>query len=416
MRSASLRAAVRAFNSGGSSLTRLGLWPFELDEAKLLVDACRRTGLEDFGGHEFREPLRRLWRSLAFEGRLTPIGRIVARRDTLSLLTSRLRLVEDRKRNPGITEQEIRRPLFIVGLPRTGSTFLHHLLAQDPRNRAAQTWEVMAPSPPPELERYESDPRIGRAAKQLRWLDWLAPEFKKIHSLGARLALECIAIMSHTFLSPRFHTTYHVPAYQRWLERQDLGPAYAFHRRFLQHLQWRAPAERWILKAPSHLFAFDALFETYPDAVVVQMHRDPVTVLASVASLTLVLQGAFANRLDVAEIGAEVTQRWANGLERAMQYRQSEPGAGEHFLDVHYHELVRHPIETVRRIYARFDLALTSDVETRMRRYLADNPQDKNGRHRYTLETFGLDPTDLTHRFKTYLELYGVESEAPPTR
>jgi hypothetical protein len=403
-----VRAVLRAVNAGGSALTRAGRWPFVLDEAPLLEAARRQTGLHDFGGDEYREPLRVLRESLVAEGRLTPIGRLVARRDLLSLLVARLTLVEDRRRHPGIAEQAIRRPLFIVGLPRTGSTLLHNLLAQDPRHRVAETWEVMAPSPPPEAAGYDRDPRIAEATRRLRWLEALAPDFKKVHPVGARLAIECIAIMSPSFLSPRFHTLYHVPTYQEWLERQDLRPAYEFHRRFLQHLGWRTPADRWVLKAPAHLFGFDALFAAYPDAVLVQTHRDPLTVLASVASLTAVLQGAVTAELDLAEIGAEVARRWANGLERAMQVRRGASGPDARFLDVHYHELARDPLGTIRQIYRHLGATLAPEAEQRMRRHLARSPKDQYGAHRYSLDAFGLDPTELSHRFKAYREFFGV--------
>jgi hypothetical protein len=408
-----VRSAIRAFNVVARGLERAGWGPQPFDAESILRDARSRTGLEDFGGAEFCEPLRRLLAGYESEAHFTPVGRLAARRDTLALLANRLRLFEDRKRHPAIAGETIRRPLFIVGLPRTGSTLLHHLLAQDPASRVLQAWEVMFPSPPPERARYETDPRIDQAARQLRWLDRMAPEFKTIHPVGARLALECIAVMSYSFLSSRFHTTYHVPSYQEWLEEQDLRPAYELHRRVLQHLQWRTPAERWILKAPSHLYGLDALFATYPDAVVVQTHREPLVVLASVASLTAVLQGAFTDRLDLVEIGHEVTRRWANGLERAMHLRQSGRLPGERFLDVHYHDLLADPIAVVRRIYARFDLAFTADAESRMRQYLADNPQGKNGVHRYSLATFGLHPHELTHRFKGYREHFGVRAEGP---
>ncbi|MGH7392449.1 MAG: sulfotransferase [Candidatus Rokuibacteriota bacterium] len=407
----SFRTLVRAFNTLGHALERVGLPVVDFDRESIVGEARARAGLHDFGGDEFHEPLRRLLEGYRTEARFTAVGRLAARRDTVSLLANRLRLVEDRRRHPAIADEAIRRPLFIVGLPRTGSTLLHHLLAQDPASRVLQAWEVMFPSPPPERSRYETDPRIRRAERQLRWLDRMAPEFKAIHPLGARLALECIALMSYSFLSSRFHTTYHVPSYQEWLEQQDLRPAYELHRRALQHLQWRAPAERWILKAPSHLYGLDALFETYPDAVVVQTHREPLVVLASVASLTAVLQGAFTDRLDLGEIGHEVTRRWANGLERAVHLRQSGRVPGDRFLDVHYHDLLADPITVIRGIYARFDVPFTEEAERRMRRHLAGNPQGKNGMHRYSLATFGLDPEELTHRFKAYREHFGIRAE-----
>jgi Sulfotransferase family len=414
--SSALRASVRATNAAGSILRRAGLPLVPLDEQSLLRAARRATRLDDLGDEGFREPFRMVLQGLEAEARLTVVGRIAARQDVLGLLENRLRLEEDGKRHPEIGVQKVERPLFIVGLPRTGSTLLHHLLAQDPGSRVAQAWEVMFPSPPPEARSYRTDPRIAKATRQLSWFDALTPDFKAIHPLGAQLALECIAIMSPTFLSPRFHTTYHVPTYQEWLERQDLGPAYRFHRRFLQQLQWRAPAKRWVLKAPAHLFAFDALLETYPDARIVQTHRDPLTVLASVASLTAVLQRAFTDELDLGEIGREVSRRWTNGLERAMRLRRSGRVAAERFHDVHYHELVRDPMAVVRRIYAHFEIPLTEAAATAMRRFLAENPKDRNGAHRYSLGTFGLEADDLVRRFKAYREYFGVPVEGgPPT-
>jgi len=408
---AAVRAVIGTANSAGRSLRRVGLELVRLEERSLLEAASRETGLEDFGGDEFREPLRQILRGLETEAHLTPLGRVVARRDLLGLLTNRLRLTEDRKRHPAIAGERIARPFFIIGLPRTGSTLLHHLIGQDPASRAPQAWEVMAPSPPPEQARYEIDPRIADAERKLQWLDWLAPDFKAIHPLGARLAIECIAILSHSFLSSRFHTTYRVPSYQAWLKEQDLRPAYAYHRRFLEHLQWRTPAERWVLKAPAHCYALDALFAVYPDALVVQTHRDPRAVLGSVASLTLSIQSAFADPLDLREIGREVMQSWTDGLARAMRMRHAGAIAAERFFDVRYQELLRDPIGTVRRIYTHFGLLLSAEGERRMRSYLASNPQHKHGRHDYALEAFGLDGTVLDKQFRRYRELFAIDPE-----
>jgi hypothetical protein len=194
---------INALNALGSILTRIGLPTVSLDERDLLRAACRTTGLEDFGDDDFREPFRRLLSCLESEADLTLLGRVAARRDLTSLLETRLRLVADRQRHPEIAAEQIAAPIFIVGLPRTGSTLLHHLLAQDPDTRVTQAWEVMYPSPPPTRETYDSDPRIERATKQLRWLDWLAPDFKTIHPVGARLPLECIALMSARPSAPR---------------------------------------------------------------------------------------------------------------------------------------------------------------------------------------------------------------------
>jgi len=409
-------AGIRTANALGSVLSRAGFPLVSLDERDLLDAARRATGLSDFGDDDFRDPLGRLLSCLESEADLTLVGRIAASRDIVGLLTNRLRLEEDRKRHPGIAAERIVAPIFIVGLPRSGSTLLHHLLAQDPDTRAAQAWEVMHPSPPPMRATYETDPRIERASRQLRWLDRLAPDFKAIHPVGAQLPLECIAIMSASFRAARFQTTYNVPGYEAWLNQQDMRPAYAFHRRFLQHLQWGAPGVCWILKAPAHVFSFDELLDTYPDARLVQTHRDPVTAMASVASLSSVLHQAFSRQREASRFGHEVTNRWTNGLERSLELRRSGRVSPERVVDVQYRELARDPMATVRRIYAQFMMPLTPAAEQRMERFLAENHQDKHGRHHYALDNFGLDAQDLAQRFKAYSDYFGVPSELPAQR
>jgi hypothetical protein len=406
-----VRNGVLATNAVGAILRRAGVCPISLAEDSLFGAARRATGFDDFDGDDFREPLRLLLRSLENEASLTLLGRVAARRDLTGLLVTRLRLRADRVRHPEIAAERIAAPMFIVGLPRTGSTLLHHLLGQDPQVRVPQAWEVMYPSPPPTRAAYDSDPRIAQATRQLRWIDWLAPDFKAIHPVGAHLPLECIAIMSASFRSTRFQTTYNVRSYELWLEQEDMRPAYAFHRRFLQQLQWRAPGAPWVLKAPSHLFMIDALLDTYPDARIVQTHRDPVTVVASLASMSAALQRAFTDRVEPRDIGREVLQRWTSGLERSMHLRQSGRLSAERFVDVHYAELTRDPIGVARRIYTQFGLPWSATAEARMRQFLADNPQDKRGSHRYALENFGLDRDSLAHRFKGYCEYFDVPSE-----
>jgi hypothetical protein len=180
------------------------------------------------------------------------------------------RLIEQWKHHPEIIDRPIYQPIFVTGLPRSGTTLLHNLLAQDPAIRVPLAWEVMLPVPAPERAGYETDARIARVERMLRWFSRLAPEFKTIHPLGARLPQECVALTSYAFRSSQFHITYHVPTYQVWLLHQTQGD-YTFHRTFLQYLQWRCPAQRWALKAPAHLFELDALRKTYPDAYIVHM-------------------------------------------------------------------------------------------------------------------------------------------------
>jgi len=386
--------------------------PFvRLDEATLLDKSRGLMGLDDFGDASFREPLAILLSSFETDAELNLVGRITVHSEILRMLCNRLRMVEDCKRHPGIADEQIRRPLFITGLPRSGTTFLHALLAQDPRCRAPQIWEVMHPSPPPERGTYDRDPRIDQTQRQLRWLDVLMPEFEKFHLIHARYPQECIAITDHAFLSYVFETMYQVSSYRDWHDGQDKLPAYAFHRRFLQHLQWRCPGTHWVLKAPSHLMALEALLHVYPDADIVQTHRDPLKVLPSCASLTRVLRAPFTSRLQEEQIGQEVSLRWEESVRLAMQLRQHNQGARDRFFDVLYPDLRRDPMAIVRDIYRHFGRELAPDAEDAMERFVADHPKDKNGVHQYTLEGFGLNRDMEWHRFRFYTEQYGISPE-----
>jgi hypothetical protein len=397
-----VNATARLLLSNGSSLVRL-------EEKTLLDKAGQRTGLTDFGDDAFREALAILLESLETDAQLNFIGRVCVQTDLLRMLGNRLRLVEDRKRHPEIAAELVRRPLFITGLPRSGTTFLHALLAQDPDHRSPRVWEIMYPSPPPEKASYDTDPRIATTEKQLKFIDVLMPDFNTVHLINARLPQECIAITNHEFKSYTFESMYAVHSYKAWHDRLDKRPVYEFHRRFLQHLQWRCPGKCWVLKAPSHLLAMDALLQVYPDARIILTHRDPLKVLASCASFTEVLRGAFTDHIDKEALGLEVRRRWEAGAQLAVNWRQER--TDRRFLDVHYLDLVRDPMTMVRRIYDHFEMELTPAAIQAMTGFLAANPQGKRGVHRYCLEEFGMEPEEERRRFQFYTDFFGIESE-----
>ena len=383
-----------------------GRWVVRLDEADLLSAARRRAGLGEFQDRSFLEAFRRLLQSLDNEAQLNLFGRIAAREDIIRLLANRLRLEQDRLRYPEIAAQEIHRPIFITGLPRSGSTLLHGLLAQDPANRVPQSWEMLDPSPPPERATYDSDRRIAAAERQMRWFQVLAPEFRKIHAVGAQLPEECVMILAHSFFGSEFCSMFGVSSYQEWLQQQDLIPAYRLHRCFLQHLQSRCPGERWVLKAPAHLNGLGALLTVYPDAAVIMTHREPLEVLASEASLQLMLRRTFSDATDPIAIGREVTQSLADAIHWGLRVRDGNGVPPEQFFDVTYSELANDPIGAVRRIYEHFAVPLTPPVEIRMRDFVAQNPKDKNGLHEYSLRQFGLDAEEERERYHAYRERF----------
>lgn len=403
--------ALRVLNAAGGWLRAAGLPLVSLDEESLLAAARAATGLANLGDESFREGLRRLLAGYEGEARLTLFGRITARQQILELLTGRLHVVDAWRRHPEILEQPIERPVFILGLPRTGTSILHELMAQDPANRVPLTWEVQKPWPPPETATYETDPRIAESERHFARVHRALPVFRSMHPMGARLPQECVAITAYEFASMIPETTHRVPGYQAWLARTDLRPAYRFHRAFLQYLGWKCPGERWVLKSPQHLWALDALLDVYPDARIIQCHRDPVRVEASLVSLVTTLRGLGSGDVDPLEIGAEWSKHLAEGLQRAIDVRERANLPDDRVVDVHFREFMQDEIGMVRHIYERLGMELGDEAERRMRAFLAENAADKHGAHHYTLRDGGLDRDAERRRFAFYQRRFGVPSE-----
>lgn len=382
-----------------------------LDETSLLTEALARTRLTDFGDGDFREPMRRFLGALESEAKLHYVGRTLARADVVEWLENRLRIVDLCKREPAIERAPVAAPIFITGLPRTGTSILHELLAQDPAHRVPLAWEVKRPCPPPEPASFETDPRIDAAERAVRLWCEIVPEYDAMHELGARVPVECIALSAPSFRSDELSGRHVVPSYAAWLARAEMRPAYGWHRRTLQVLQSRHARERWVLKAPSHMSALDALFAVYPDARVVQTHRDPLTVMASVASILFATAWVRSDAVDPkAVLGWFTGETCAHLLANAMRVRDA--GREHQFADVVYADLVRDPIATIARLYDRFGLPFSSDAESRMRAYLDAKPKGRHGAHRYEFENTGFDRAAERERFTAYQQRYGVPSEA----
>src|SRR5690242_5949479 len=380
---------IRLLNKCGSAVEKAGLKPRPLSAAHLIEMAKRRSQLHHFGEPEFFEPLSRLLESCHREARLNVIGKLALKNDVLRILRNRLFLERDRRLHPEIANQRIREPLFIVGLPRSGTTLLHTLLAADPAHRVPLTWEIMSPSPPNADDRQQ---RVRSAERDLAMLGWLAPTFESVHATGAELPQECVSLMSPTFMSDQFDTMYNIPSYREWFFRQDLRPAYGYHRRFLQHLQLRRPAERWVLKAPAHMFAAPVLMATYPDARFVQLHRDPVDAVASVSSLVTILRRVFSDNVDPIQIGQDAMIYWSDALKTFMGVRDNLPQ--ERICDLYYDDVRRDPIAVAKRIYEHFNWQLAPEVEQRMRAVLREQNSRGNGTHRYSAAYFQLGRTN----------------------
>jgi len=396
--------AVRALNAGGRTLRRFGVEPPSIDAESFFRAAYRRAGTSNFGSWDLAEPLERLLKSYRDEAKLTTLGRITVRELVVSLLDNLLRMEAERAAHPVIAQQRVVAPVFIIGLPRTGTTHLHNLISEDPDNRAPATWEVMYPA----ATRAPADVARARAqaGTRLDWANRLAPEFMSIHPIAPDLPQECIAITAQVFMSIQFHTTHAVPSYQDWFEEtsQDLG--FDFHHRFLQHLQAKSSGSRWVLKAPGHLFALEGLLKRYPDARIVHTHRDPLRVMASMASHATVLRRAFSDHADPHSIAVDWADRWARALEKFLAVRDRAPA--KQFLDVRFESIESDPLGTVERVYDFLGWQLTDAAREAMNRFLAANPKNKHGVHRYTLEQFGLSRAQEAERFRSYCERFAI--------
>lgn len=399
-------AAARLVNGLGAGLQRIGI-SVSLDPDRLLETAAKRAGSSDFGPDGFLDGYRRLAASLDGEARLNTIGQLAARTRLLTLLETRQRMLAWREQHSEVAAQRIERPIFVLGLPRTGTTVLYGLLAANPAMRSPTSWEVARPFPPPTRQDRFDDHRIADTEREFDQFRRVAPGIDRIHPLGAMLPQECMAMHALSFESYEFVTTFPVPSYWAWLRERDLVPAYEIQRQFLQHLQSGYSGEHWILKTPGHLLWLDTLLEVFPDALIVQTHRNPTTVMASVSSLMFALRGAVSDHVDPHEVGRDQLDTWTWGLARTMAAREKLPA--DRVIDIHFTDTVNRPVETVTRIYEHFGLGLTAAVEQGVRDYLADNPRTKHGVHTYTLEEFGIDEAEADEAFAGYRERFGVE-------
>ena len=383
------------------------------DPGALIAQAQNWAGSDDFGAEfdekeAWREGLGLLCEGFVAEARLNDIGVEIAALDIVRALKNRLQVVEWRKTHPEIAEVKVEQPIFIVGQPRTGTTILFDLLAQDPALRPPLSWEVDAPLPVPQPETYETDPRIAETQATLEMSEQIIPGFMTWHPMGAQVGQECVRITASQFCSMIFSVQYRLPSYYKWLLYQaDHRHAYQFHRIFLQHLQ-SGVAGQWLLKSPAHLWTLDALVETYPDAVIVQTHRDPLKVISSISALTNHLRRMASDETSIPDCAVQSCEEIVVGLQRGMMLRESLPPG--QVIDVQFADFMRDPFATIRSLYGRLDRELTPTAEQRMRDHLAAHPGDGGG-GRYSWADTGLDAEQLREQVSAYQDRYGVPTE-----
>ncbi len=398
---------LRRVNEEGRLLDGPGVVP--LDERSLLDAARAKTGLDDFGDEGWREPFRILLRALEEEADLNFWGRVVTRSDLLSHLEVRLRVTDWYERHPEVEEEVIEAPVFVTGLPRSGTTIVQEILGADPRARTVRMWEAKYPCPPPQ----EDDPeRIARADTLCTMQDRMTPEWAAMHKVGGNLPVECIEFTYASFVSDAFSASFQVPSYSAWVARADPSYSFWWHKRVLKLLQSARRPGHWLLKGPTHLPFLPQLFEAYPDARIVLMLRDPVKALASVVDVCGTL---FWMRSDDPFSGdsyghfLSVEPVVAN-LERLIGWLEDGTIPRERVHPVRYLDFFADPGARLERLYAGLGIALTPDALAAMQSYLARKPRGHFGEHDYEAGSEAIIAEER-ERFRRFQEYFGVESE-----
>jgi hypothetical protein len=405
------RVAPTLLRFADRSAQRFHLGERRLDADELMAEAERRAG-RPFRSRDFEPGLRMLIDACEQEADLSLFGRVSLRWDILRLLGNALRLERAEADSPTIVHGAIEAPIFITGLPRSGTTFLHTLLAQDPGNMTPLSWQTMQPYP--DRRDRPRDQRVARTERELRAFRYLSPDVDGLHPLAATTPQECTEITAHVFESLRFDTTYWTPSYLDWLEKRGHAAAFQFHKRFLQHLQVQdGPAgsgRRWVLKCPDHVFTLDAILASYPDARFVFVHRHPAAVLASVAKLTVALRAPFTRRIDKFAIGDQVSQRWLQGADAILDAAAALPA--KRVLHLHHREVTVEPLAALDRLYRHFDLPFEAPARARIAAFVADRPQGGYAANRYDPTEFGLDLGRLNERFERYIRAFAEPATA----
>ncbi len=398
-------SVLKGINGFGNVLKKMGLDPFRLDADSIISKAKKRATYDGPLPGLTEEGLKRLIESIKSEGRPNPFGAMAVRALFERTLYGRFKVEELLAANPQIEQAEIKDPVFIIGMPRTGTTILHAMMHKDPAHRSPLAWECLLPYPPPTPDTFSDNPQIRRVRKDFEQLFKLVPDFQLKHYMEATEPQECLGITAFDFNSFQPATIFHVPSYMDWfINGSDQLSTLRFHKRFLQYLQsGGVKAERWLLKTPVHLMRLPELFEVYPDARIIVTHRHPAKIVASTASLISSVRSLYSDHEDPAKTGLEQANIWSLFFERFMESRK-KLGKEDQILDIKFDDFAGDQIGTVKRIYEHFNWDLPEETVNKFKRFIELNPKDKKGVHVYSLADFDLTEDFINEKFTTYID------------
>lgn len=380
-----------------------------LDAAGLIAMAMQQTGLSDFGPDDWREPFEILMRAIEDEAELNFFGRLWTRQDILQCLMNRLLIEETYRQHPEIEDEEIHEPVFVLGLPRSGTSILFELLARDERFMAPANWEFVLPCPPPEAATYRTDPRVPAADHLIRQAGRVTPTLQAMHELGAWIPNECGVAFRMSFRSDHLAATVQAPTYTNWMFAADKEPAYRYYKRLLKLLQWRNPRQHWLLKSPDHQSHLPVLFKVFPDAKVIMTHRDPVRAQGSVTNLLGTYYWMRSDKPFDAKSFEELLtpEGTAARLNQVVDWLEAGTIPETRVAHSLYADLVEDPQGAMEKLYSQLDMPLTDQARTAVAAYLADKPKGKFGAHEYDVN----DNDKTRALFARYQARFGVPSE-----
>ncbi|MBF6348082.1 MULTISPECIES: sulfotransferase family protein [Nocardia] len=368
----------------------------------LHASATKVIGLDDFGADDYRTGLSVLLESFERDAELTPFGNKVNRAFLRGALIARALSEAGWKQYPQHAEVGVERPIFVTGLPRSGTTAVHRLLTADPGHQGLEMWLTEMPQPRPPRETWEHNPVFQQLQAAYEKHHVEHPEFMGVHHISADQVEECWQLLRQSAMSISYECLAYLPRYSDWLRNQDWTPAYERHRRNLQLIGLNDPDRRWVLKNPSHLFALDALLAVYPDALIIQMHRQPRTIVASVCSLNEQATDGWSEKFRGPVVGQAQLELWSRGARTFLADRAKYPAA--QFCDVYYEDFVTDPIATVERVYDHFGIEFTGAARTRMAGLHSESTSGAaRPAHKYSLADFGLTAEQVDEAFAPYL-------------
>lgn len=397
---------LNIINGTGYALRRLKLDPFKMNAENIIARAKKKA---DFNGSlpKAEEGLNNLVYSIINESKPNPFGSLAVKGLLERILYGRYMIEKEMARNTRIEDQDIKNPIFIIGMPRTGTTILHAILHQDPAHRSPLAWECLLPYPAATPDNFTSNAQLATVRKEFDQLFKLVPDFRRKHYMEADSPQECLGITAFDFNSFQFSAQLYLPSYMNWFSNEsDMLGTMRFHKRFLQYLQsGGVVGERWLLKSPVHLRRLPEIFEVYPDAKVIMTHRGPADIVSSTASLISSVRTLYSDKEDPHVTGKEQADLWSDYFNRFVMSRK-ELGKEDQIIDLKFEDFLADRFGTIAQLYTHFGWEMSDAAKKNIRTFLDENPRNKYGKHHYSLDTFGLKEEEVNEQFAQYLDFY----------